>query len=199
MQVAEVKSLARQLPAETGTPLSRWSCLELVREAVGWSTAGSISPSGIAPFMNLVTQAMTTEPYASARRVFWATAPRASPPLFPADQAAGGGWCRRRRPRSRRGPRRRRPTKLHIDKGYDCDHGCRCLRQPGTTSLAKACGQVPPRNAGPHPEGNAKARPRQLGQPENTQLTGGLVSGAARTEPDSADQAMALRDAPLLW
>ncbi|MFJ8028811.1 hypothetical protein [Streptomyces sp. NPDC096311] len=34
MQVAEVKSLALQLPAETGTPLSRWSCLEPVREAV---------------------------------------------------------------------------------------------------------------------------------------------------------------------
>ncbi|WP_405000860.1 transposase [Kitasatospora cathayae] len=27
--------------------------------------------TGIVPFMNLVTQVMTTEPYASARRVFW--------------------------------------------------------------------------------------------------------------------------------
>jgi hypothetical protein len=34
--------------------------------------------------------------------------------------------------RSRRGPRRRWPAKLHADKGYDCDHLRRCLRQPGT-------------------------------------------------------------------
>lgn len=27
--------------------------------------------SGIAPFMNLVAQVMRTEPYASAKRVFW--------------------------------------------------------------------------------------------------------------------------------
>ncbi|WP_371629495.1 transposase [Streptomyces sp. NBC_00341] len=27
--------------------------------------------TGIVPFMNLVTQVMTTEPYASAKRVFW--------------------------------------------------------------------------------------------------------------------------------
>jgi transposase len=33
LQVAEVKALACQLPAETGTPLSRWSCPEL---AHGW-------------------------------------------------------------------------------------------------------------------------------------------------------------------
>lgn len=30
-----------------------------------------------------------------------------------------------------------------MDKGYDYDHLCRCLRQPGTTSPAQACGQVP--------------------------------------------------------
>ncbi|MEV0169427.1 transposase [Nonomuraea fuscirosea] len=33
---------------------------------------GRISPrTGIAPFMDLVTQVMTQEPYASAKRVFW--------------------------------------------------------------------------------------------------------------------------------
>ncbi|WP_199812456.1 IS630 family transposase [Streptomyces sp. NRRL S-337] len=47
LQVAEVKALACQLPAETGTPLSRWSCPELAREAVDRSTAGSISPSTV--------------------------------------------------------------------------------------------------------------------------------------------------------
>ncbi|WP_345016840.1 transposase, partial [Actinomadura keratinilytica] len=30
--------------------------------------------------------------------------------------------------RSRRGPRRRRPAKLHGDRGYDCDHLRRWLR-----------------------------------------------------------------------
>ncbi|MGX1675597.1 IS5 family transposase [Streptomyces sp. NPDC055400] len=33
--------------------------------------------------------------------------------------------------RSRRGPRRRRPAKLHADKGYDYDHLRRWLRQRG--------------------------------------------------------------------
>ncbi|MCA2226076.1 hypothetical protein [Nonomuraea aurantiaca] len=32
MQVAETKALACQLPAETGIPLSRWSCPELAAE-----------------------------------------------------------------------------------------------------------------------------------------------------------------------
>ncbi|MFD4949895.1 IS630 family transposase [Streptomyces sp. NPDC058409] len=184
LQLAEVKVLACQLPAETGTPLSRWSCPELAREVVAraiapamsastvrrWLKADAIKPwqyrswifirdpdfqakaarvldlyartfdgeplgedeyvissdektsiqarcrchptlapgqaramrvsheyqrggalaylaaydvhrakvfgrceqkTGIAPFMNLVTQVMTTEPYASAKRVFW--------------------------------------------------------------------------------------------------------------------------------
>lgn len=34
--------------------------------------------------------------------------------------------------RSRRVPRRRRPTKLHADKGYDYDRLRRLLRQRGT-------------------------------------------------------------------
>jgi transposase len=33
--------------------------------------------------------------------------------------------------RSRRGPRRRRPAKLHADKGYDYDHLRRWLRKRG--------------------------------------------------------------------
>jgi transposase len=47
LQVAEVKALACQLPAETGAPLSRWSCPELAREVVARSIAGSISPSTV--------------------------------------------------------------------------------------------------------------------------------------------------------
>jgi transposase len=47
LQVAEVKALACQLPAETGTPLSRWSCPELAREVVDRSIAGSISASTV--------------------------------------------------------------------------------------------------------------------------------------------------------
>ncbi|MGW0538423.1 helix-turn-helix domain-containing protein [Streptomyces sp. NPDC003032] len=34
LQATQIKALACQLPAETGTPLSRWSCPELAREAV---------------------------------------------------------------------------------------------------------------------------------------------------------------------
>lgn len=42
-QTAEVKALACQLPAETGTPLSKWSCPELAREAVNRGIATAIS------------------------------------------------------------------------------------------------------------------------------------------------------------
>jgi transposase len=47
LQIAEVKALACQLPAETGTPLSRWSCPELAREVVARAIAGSISASTV--------------------------------------------------------------------------------------------------------------------------------------------------------
>ncbi|MFI8306223.1 helix-turn-helix domain-containing protein [Streptomyces sp. NPDC085927] len=47
LQVAEVEAPACQLPAETGTPLSRWSCSEPAREVVGRSIAGSVSPSTV--------------------------------------------------------------------------------------------------------------------------------------------------------
>jgi transposase len=46
LQAAEVKALACRLPAETGTPLSRWSCPELAREAAA---------RGIAPFVSAST------------------------------------------------------------------------------------------------------------------------------------------------
>jgi transposase len=48
VQVAEVKALACQLPAEHGVPLSRWSCPELAREAItrGITTAISASTVG---------------------------------------------------------------------------------------------------------------------------------------------------------
>ncbi|MGW1659268.1 IS630 family transposase [Streptomyces atratus] len=47
LQVAETKALACQLPAETGTPLARWSCPELAREVVARAIAGSISASTV--------------------------------------------------------------------------------------------------------------------------------------------------------
>lgn len=46
LQAAQVKALACQLPAETGTPLSRWTTPELAREAV---------KRGIAPFLSAST------------------------------------------------------------------------------------------------------------------------------------------------
>ncbi|MGF7233789.1 MAG: IS630 family transposase [Frankia sp.] len=47
LQVAEVTALACQLPAETGTPLSRWSCPELAREAVDRGVAPALSASTV--------------------------------------------------------------------------------------------------------------------------------------------------------
>lgn len=47
VQAAEVKALACQLPAETGAPLSRWSCPELARQAVARGIAESISASTV--------------------------------------------------------------------------------------------------------------------------------------------------------
>ncbi|MFI6007186.1 helix-turn-helix domain-containing protein [Streptomyces sp. NPDC051366] len=47
VQVTEVKALAYQLPAETGAPLSRWSCPELAREAVSRGLTGAVSTSTV--------------------------------------------------------------------------------------------------------------------------------------------------------
>jgi hypothetical protein len=47
VQVAEVKALACQLPAETGAPLSVWSCPDLAREAVGAGIADALSASTV--------------------------------------------------------------------------------------------------------------------------------------------------------
>jgi hypothetical protein len=47
LQIAEVKALACQLPAETGTPLSRWSCPEPAREVVARAIAGALSASTV--------------------------------------------------------------------------------------------------------------------------------------------------------
>lgn len=47
VQVAEVKALACQLPAETGVPLSRWSCPDLAVETVGRGITEAISASTI--------------------------------------------------------------------------------------------------------------------------------------------------------
>ncbi|MET7951654.1 IS630 family transposase [Micromonospora sp. NPDC005324] len=47
VQIAEVKALACQLPAETGTPLSRWSCPDLAAEAVDRGITPAISASTI--------------------------------------------------------------------------------------------------------------------------------------------------------
>jgi len=45
VQVAQVKALARQLPARVGVALSRWSCPELVREVVSRGVAEAVSAS----------------------------------------------------------------------------------------------------------------------------------------------------------
>ncbi len=52
--------------------------------------------------------------------------------------------------RSRRGPRRRRPAKLHADKGYDCDHLRRWLRERGTIHRIARKGVEPPQWLGRH-------------------------------------------------
>ena len=44
---AEVKALACALPAETGVPLSRWSCAELAAEAVTRGVVEAISPATV--------------------------------------------------------------------------------------------------------------------------------------------------------
>jgi transposase len=47
LQTAQAKALACQLPAESGTPLSRWSALELAREVINRAIAGAISASTV--------------------------------------------------------------------------------------------------------------------------------------------------------
>jgi transposase len=47
VQVAQVKSLACQLPARVGAPLSRWSCPELAREAVSQGITEAISAATV--------------------------------------------------------------------------------------------------------------------------------------------------------
>lgn len=47
VQVAQVKSLACQLPADAGAPLSRWSCPELAREAVTQDVVEAVSASTV--------------------------------------------------------------------------------------------------------------------------------------------------------
>ncbi|MET9617172.1 IS630 family transposase [Kitasatospora indigofera] len=47
MQVAEAKALACQLPAETGVPLSRWSCPELAAELTARGITDSVSASTV--------------------------------------------------------------------------------------------------------------------------------------------------------
>ncbi|RSN03754.1 IS630 family transposase [Nonomuraea sp. WAC 01424] len=47
LQRAEIKGLACQLPAETGAPLSRWSCPELAREAARRGLTAMISASTV--------------------------------------------------------------------------------------------------------------------------------------------------------
>ncbi|WP_394365677.1 helix-turn-helix domain-containing protein [Streptomyces sasae] len=47
VQVAEAKALACQLPAETGVPLSRWSCPELAAELTKRCVTDSISASTV--------------------------------------------------------------------------------------------------------------------------------------------------------
>lgn len=45
--VAQIKALACELPAESGTPLARWSCPELAREAVACGITPAVSASTV--------------------------------------------------------------------------------------------------------------------------------------------------------
>jgi transposase len=47
LQAAQLKALACQLPAQTGVPLSRWSCPDLAREAVERGIAAFLSASTV--------------------------------------------------------------------------------------------------------------------------------------------------------
>lgn len=47
LQAAKVKALACRFPAQTGVPLSRWSCRELASEAVQRGIAPSVSASTV--------------------------------------------------------------------------------------------------------------------------------------------------------
>jgi transposase len=47
LQIAEVKALACRLPAETGVPLSRWSCPELAGEVISRGIAPATSASTV--------------------------------------------------------------------------------------------------------------------------------------------------------
>jgi hypothetical protein len=47
VQLAEVKAMACQLPAETGVPLSVWSCPDLAREAIRTGIAETLSASTV--------------------------------------------------------------------------------------------------------------------------------------------------------
>lgn len=47
MQVAEAKALACQLPAESGIPLSRWSCPELAAELTARGITATVSPATV--------------------------------------------------------------------------------------------------------------------------------------------------------
>ncbi|MFJ5724081.1 helix-turn-helix domain-containing protein [Streptomyces sp. NPDC093149] len=47
LQVAQAKALACRLPAETGTPLSRWSCPELAAELTARGITGPVSASTV--------------------------------------------------------------------------------------------------------------------------------------------------------
>jgi transposase len=53
LQVAEVTALACQLPTETETPLSRWSCPELAREAVTRGVAEALSASTVRRWLSV--------------------------------------------------------------------------------------------------------------------------------------------------
>jgi transposase len=50
--VAEITQLACELPATSGVPLSRWSCIDLARELVGREVVAAISASTVWRVLN---------------------------------------------------------------------------------------------------------------------------------------------------
>ncbi|WP_405949545.1 IS630 family transposase [Streptomyces prunicolor] len=55
VQVSEAKALACQLPAETGTPLSHWSCPELADELTARGITGTVSVSTVRRWLHQET------------------------------------------------------------------------------------------------------------------------------------------------
>ncbi|GAA0466758.1 helix-turn-helix domain-containing protein [Streptomyces olivaceiscleroticus] len=106
VQITGTKALACQLPAETGVPLSRWTCPELAAELTSRGITDSISASTVCRWL----REDVLKPWQYRSWIFSpipTSAPRPSAcwTCTPAPRPRGNY----RRGSKRRGPRRRRP------------------------------------------------------------------------------------------